>query len=238
MKLQCNRKISVFNAGVSSSDPFFEYALLKEKLLKYNPDFVLLSLGSSDLDFYRFRGGFERFTPEGLCYRKAPKWEKLYAVSFITRLIINKVFNYKYFLSPSEYKKDSILALDDTEKCISEFQKLAIQNDFSLIIVFIDDGRLGYKSIISKLKEQKILPVIDLFDYSKNVEHIDEKSRRTYYWPVDEHCNSMGYAMFARGIEWNFKNMGIMDHLLKEPINNDIYNNVNKVNNSNKIIPQ
>jgi hypothetical protein len=212
-----NRRISVFNAGISGTDPFFEYILLKEKMLVYHPDLVLLGLGSTDLAQYGIRGGFERFTPDGIRYRKAPKWEKLYAASYIARVLVKEALNLgKNFMTPAEFKADSIKAITETEKCIRKFEILATNEHFNLAYIFIDEGPTAYAPLIKKMKQEKETRVIDLSDYSRNVEKIDETKRKAYFWPVDGHCNSRGYAMFARGVEWNLRKMGVIDSLMKE----------------------
>jgi lysophospholipase L1-like esterase len=206
-------KITVFNAGKAGSDPFYEYNLLAERMLKYKPDLVLVALGSSDLNFYRFRGGFERFTSDGIHYRKGPAWENLYAVSYIVRLITVDIlkYNYKYFMSPSEYKADGIKAIQDVYQCVERFYDLSLKNKFNLAIVFFDDGSNEYETLMAKLKSEKTIPVMDLFEYNRNIEKLTPDKRKAYYWPIDIHCNSRGYAMFARGVEWNMQKMGMID---------------------------
>ncbi|MCK9612269.1 MAG: GDSL-type esterase/lipase family protein [Bacteroidales bacterium] len=208
------KKITVFNAGMSGSDPFFHYALLEKRLLKYQPDLVLLTLGSSDFEFYRFRGGFERFTTEGVRFREAPRLEPLYALSYIVRLFVNDVFKYKELLSPSEYKADSIRAKEDTENCIYRFHELSLKKGFTLIVVFIDDTGTGYDSIKSKLLTENKIRVIDLFQYTKEIEKITPLNHHKYYWPVDGHCRSTGYEVMAKGVLWNLEKMGIIDSLI------------------------
>lgn len=207
------KKLTVFNAGKGGSDPFFEYMLLKECLLKYEPDLVLLTLGSSDFDFYTFRGGFERFTPESVQFRKGPRWEKLYAVSYIFRFLINDQLHYRKFLLPEDYKKDSVKAMNDIDQCTRQFYQLSLENKFRLVVVFYDDRDNRYTFLINKLKQEKMIPVIDLFEYNKNVEKITRHNKSIYYWPVDGHYNAKGYDLLARGVLWNLKEMGILDSL-------------------------
>lgn len=214
LKSTTKNKLTVFNAGKAGSDPFFEYILLKERLLKYEPDLVLLTLGSSDFDFFTFRGGFERFTTEGFQFRKGPQWEKLYAVSYIFRLYINDCLHYKRFLLPEDYKKDSIKAIKDIDQCTQQFYQLSLVNKFKLVIVFYDDEDNRYTFLMNKLKQEKMIPVIDLFEYNKNIEKISRLNNSKYYWPIDGHYNAKGYDLLARGVLWNLKEMGILDSVL------------------------
>jgi len=208
-----NKNISVFNAGISSSDPFFQYNLLEKKLLKYAPDLVLLAPGSSDFEFYKLRGGFERFTPNGIKYREAPKWEKIYAASYVFRFFINNVLQYQNLLPPDKYKEHYINAQRDIYFCFKKFQKLSKKNKFGLIVVFIDDRSTLYFPMISRLKKENAVPVIDLFEYNKTVVGIKADKKSSYYWNIDGHCKPQGYNLFAEGIVWNFKKMGIIDSL-------------------------
>lgn len=211
-----NKKISVFNAGISGYDPFFEYMLLNERMLKYKPDLVLVALGSSDFNFYRFRGGFERFTADGFHYRKGPWWEKLYAISYIFRFYLNNVlhYKYKYLQSPSDYRADSIKADKDIENCVARFYQLSLKEKFKLAIIFIDDrGGERYAYLINKLNKENIIPVIDLTEYNKNIEKLNPSDLNAYFWPIDKHCKSGGYELYSKGIMWNFKKMGIIDSL-------------------------
>jgi lysophospholipase L1-like esterase len=216
LKSSVNRKVTVFNAGKAGSDPFFEYMLLKEKILKFKPNLVLLTLGTSDFNFYRFRGGFERFTPNDYHYREAPDWEIIYAVSYICRFATNNLMHYKYFLRPAEYKADSIKALNDYSDCIRRFYDLSVEKKFRFVVVFYDDAQDRYFPIMNDLKKKNIIPVIDLFEYNKHIEKLSQNKLRGYRWPLDGHFNSKGYNLLARGVEWNLKKMGIIDSLNAE----------------------
>lgn len=210
------KKLSVFNAGKAGSDPFFEYMLLAEKLLRYDPDLVLFCVGSDDFNFYRLRGGFERFTKDGFHYRKPSSWEKLYAISYVFRFVSNSIFEYNFLLSKSDYKADSIKANRDIEDCVDRFYQLSIKEKFNLGIVFIDD-RNGerYNFLKKKLKKENLVPIIDLIEYNKEVEKLSDINLKEYYWPIDGHCNSRGYNLMAKGVLWNLDKLGILDSINK-----------------------
>src|ERR1043165_5059079 len=42
-----NRNVDIYNAGISGADPFYEYTLLRDKLLKYKPNIVMVGINSS-----------------------------------------------------------------------------------------------------------------------------------------------------------------------------------------------
>jgi hypothetical protein len=211
-------KISVFNAGISGSDPFFSYMLLEERMLKYKPDIVLLALQETDFNFHRFRGGFERFTDNGYHYREPPSWEKLYAASYVFRLFLNNILGYpnKYLQSQEEYKKEIINANLDIENCVNRFYKLSTVENFKFVVVIID-FRLNskYDLMASKLKKEDIITVIDLKDFNKNIKKLSDKELKSFFWKIDMHCNSKGYNFISNGIIWKFNEIGIIDSIKK-----------------------
>jgi len=213
LKRVSSKNISAFNAGISSSDPFFEYYLLEKKLLKYAPDLVLLALNTTDFEFYNFRGGFERFTANGIKFRNAPCWEKLYATSYIFRFYINNLLKYQNLISPKENEANYANAQYDIYNCILKFYNLSLKNKFQLVIVLVDDTKNDYFPIIEKLKQLKTIPVIDLFEYNKNIADVTINNRNKYYWEVDGHCNSNGYNLFAEGVLYNLMKMGTIDSI-------------------------
>jgi len=196
------KSISVFNAGVSSSDPFFEFILLRDKMLAYKPDLVLVTLGYTDLEFYRFRGGFERFTYDGFKYRKPPPWEKIYAVSHICRFFTDKIFNFKFLMSPQEFINDRINALNDTYTCMHFFNHLSHREDFKFAVIFNDDRPPFYKPLMEKLKNENIIDVCDLYEFNTKCEKITNDTYKNLKWPIDGHYNSKGYDLVARGVKW------------------------------------
>lgn len=217
LKKVSNKKITVFNAGISGSDPFFEYMLLKERMLKYKPDLVIVALGLSDFNFYRYRGGFERFIQKGVQYRKGPWWEKIYAISYVFRFYTNNILNYKnkYLQSQSDYKADSIKANRDIEACVDSFYLLSLEKCFKLELVFIAEKEEHdrYSFLMQKLKNTHNIPFIDLQDYIKNIRNLSPDKLGSYYWKTDGHCNAKGYDLFAEGILWHLMKQGLIDSI-------------------------
>lgn len=211
LKSRTQKKITVFNAGCAGSDPFFEYALLEEKMLKYEPDIVFVALGNTDIGFYRLRGGFERFTKDGFNFRPVPKLEKIYAASFIFRFFTNAILGHENFLLKSDFDLQTISALNDIKKCVYKFHELSMIKKFKLVIMFYDDRGDEYFTLIKELKDEKIVTVFDLFDYNDKVEKVLSNDKQKYFWPIDGHCNPKGYDLISKGVEWNLINTGIID---------------------------
>ncbi|HPG74528.1 MAG TPA: hypothetical protein PLM49_09590, partial [Bacteroidales bacterium] len=65
------------------------------------------------------------------------------------------------------------------------------------------------RPLIEKLKNDGIISTIDLFEYNKEYFMRTGYSRSNYYWPIDRHCNSRGYNLFAEGIAENLMQMGL-----------------------------
>ncbi len=218
-KQPLKKQLTFFNAGVGGSDPFFEYILLKERLLKYKPDLVLLALNCSDLVDISLRGGMERFLPDGkVQYNPEPWWEPIYALSHISRLYF-EIIGYKegYF----RYKKgDFAKEKKETINAIGLFNKLSQEYGFKLLVIFHPS------------KEELLIDASTMDDVYMNVSKTGRPAcfnLRTffikeikmnsfnyldYYWKYDGHHNAKGYEAFARGVEWKLKDMGIIDSLI------------------------
>ncbi len=89
----------VLNAGVSGSDPFFQWLLFKKLEKQFAIKNVVFLLNTTDMSEVVTRGGLERFRPNGTVrYSPLPWWERLYGISFVSRLIIHNILGYNYNL--------------------------------------------------------------------------------------------------------------------------------------------
>lgn len=215
-----NKKITVINAGISGSDPFFEYVLLKEKLLVFKPDFVIVAINHSDIDDIILRGGMERFQTNGtVSFRKPPKWEWIYSISYIFRHIIHDLFQYDWLLmKKSEREYNEQMAMIKMKGVLEKFDGMAKEIGFGLLIVFhpheyeVKNERYESKSfseLISGLMREKRLPVIDLLDdYKKNLMNKDNYSE--FFWKIDMHHNTKGYEAMGNAIGSKITEMGLI----------------------------
>jgi lysophospholipase L1-like esterase len=203
-----DKKIVVYNAGNSGSDPFFEYMVLRDKLMIYSPDLVIVAINSSDLQDVSIRGGMERFKPDGTVqYRKGPRWEVLYGISYIFRHIIHDFLAYDWNLV--KYKDQKVvlaqisLLLKDS---VDRFKVLADEKGFDLMIVFNPtDWEVKTRALILDTLYQSVrlnpdIISLNLNDYYINKAGLDSSNVQDYYWQVDLHHNSKGYELFARGV--------------------------------------
>ena len=199
--------ITTFNCGVSGSDIIFEYILLKEKLLIYRPDIVIIALNTTDIVDIITRGGIERFKNDGTVkYNTPPVWEKLYATSFVFRLVIHKLLQYNSVLiREGEYKRKQFNALGEIVKIINKFKQLAIEYNFNLLIVLhpqkyeVDIGSYDPEELNAILRDNKI-EVLDLLKIYSNKNQINQKNAHEFYWPVDAHHNTKGYQIMGQEI--------------------------------------
>ncbi len=221
------KSITCINAGACGSDPFFEYMLLKKKLLKYNPDLVIVAINTSDIDDIICRGGIERFKADGTVkFKNGPKWEWLYATSYISRLFINNLLKYNYLLINDKQKNlEEKKSLDLIYNVILKFNTLAKNKNFKLLIIFhpndyeITKKYFVFENIIKKLNAQTNINVLDLFDYFVNQANINSKNVSEYYWKEGHH-NAKGYELFADGVEKKIIKMGIINSL--DSVNNQV----------------
>jgi lysophospholipase L1-like esterase len=217
-KYPLNKRLTFMNAGVCGSDPYFEYILLKEKLLKFKPDLVLVAVNNSDLTDILLRGGMERFRSDGtLQYNPAPWWEPIYATSHISRLFFTAMgYNDLLIKRNGHNYSDSEAKLIEI---IRNFNSLSKQENFKFILIFhphktdIDRKTSKLDGVIKQINSEKELEVLNLLTYFIEKEKIDSSNSQNYYWVKDGHHNAKGYAAFARGVEWKLKETGILDSL-------------------------
>lgn len=220
-ELDINNNLTFMNAGVCGSDPFFEYVLLRDKLLQYKPDLVILAINRSEIHDIVIRGGWERFLNNGdLKYNDPPWWEPIFASSRISRLLFYALgYNDMLYKHNDNTIKDAANTIVDV---LYAFNNLATKNRFHLIIVFhpvnfeIYNNEMELGILKDSLKTITTFDILDMLEYFTNIEGIDSSNSINYYWPKDGHHNAKGYEAFARGVEWHLKTNGILDSLTVE----------------------
>ena len=216
-----NKDVRFINAGVCGSDPFYEYKLLNDKLLAYNPDMVILCLNSTDIFDVFYRGGMERFKEDGtVVYSKPPSFEPLFAISRISRLFIQKILHYNEMLI-KKHSNSIELAEEKIFQLLLLFQNLSITKNFKLLIVFnpldaeVINGYTPMYNIIARLQNQTNIPHVDLLEYFIKNTQINKNNYTCYYWKNDGHHNAKGYELFAEGICWKLNELRIIELLKK-----------------------
>ncbi len=198
------------NAGVCGSDPVYEYRLLKDKLLDYKPDLVIVSYGYEMTDMIT-RGGEERFEKMKPAVEKH-WWHAFYSVSFVCRLVVHNLCGYNdLLLTDAEYKAATEKAISDLKKSLIQFRELAKNNDFELLIVFypqraeVDEDRFFFNSPLVKFADEEGINNLNLLEYYRDVENITVDNSQEYYWKYDGHNNAAGYEKFANGVLWKLR---------------------------------
>lgn len=208
---------TVLNGGVSGSDPFYEYLLLKEKLLKYGPDLVIVAINSSDVIDVVVRGGIERFKEDGsVKYKRGPWFEPLFGMSHLVRLFILNVLDYDwYLLEQQERVEKEKVAIEQIYSSILMFEELSRKAGFELLIVFqplldeLINEKFPFDELIMNLEKEKKVAVLDLLDFYLQDEKVRNGNAAAYYWPLDLHHNKEGYALFAKGVRKKLENMNL-----------------------------
>jgi len=202
--------LQVLNAGVQGSDPVYQYRLLKEKLLCYNPNLVIIAINNTDIGEVGSRGGFERYVSDTLCVTKlGPWWEPAYASSHIIRLLLRVVFGVNYSLMTQvDFERNQERCALELQNVIKKFEILANQHGFQLLVCFIPlqgDLREGNFHSLFDL-EQRMSPLDEV-----NVEYLNlfpayleggmsAQSVETYYWPLDGHHKAEGYRVLGEAV--------------------------------------
>jgi lysophospholipase L1-like esterase len=218
-----NKKITTINAGISGSDPYYEYILLKEKLLPFDPDLVVVVTNGSDVEDIIIRGGMERFRPDGsvVTSRKKPDWEWLYGISYIFRHVIHDVLKYDWlFIKAGDFESEQFRAAEKIKLAIDEFAGLSEKHGFDLLVVAHPRMRevemeeydgVGFSNLISTLKKEQGIHFVDLLDYFKVNNLMTKENASDFYWPIDRHFNSKGYEFMGNAIADKILELKLID---------------------------
>lgn len=202
----------VYNAGIAGSDPFYAYQLFKEKLVSANPQYVFITFNSSDLSDFAYRGGLERFKPDGTTQcRPGPWFEPLYHYSYVVRFIVNDVLKKAWrnlFLSLPEYEKvSSPQAVAQAADVFDKLNRLGEKKGFKLIVVIqpIAD-ELVFNCHENDFTRSMFTALQDSLN-NHNIKNIDmwqvldgkltEANKNILAHPTDRHYTPAGYNLFA-----------------------------------------
>jgi lysophospholipase L1-like esterase len=207
-----DRQVTTINAGVSGSDSFYQYVLLRDKLLAFKPDLVIVALNPTDVNDVIIRGGMERFLPDGSTryVRNPPRWEWAYATSYIVRVIVHDLLKFNWLLmKESRMESAKSVALEELVSVLTAFQELSEDNDFDLLVVlhpssFMEVVANRYANdlgrVISLMSHDERIHILDLLDHYRRTGIIVKENARSFFWPLDGHHNTEGYRVMGDAI--------------------------------------
>jgi lysophospholipase L1-like esterase len=201
-----DQKTTYLNAGISGSDPFQSFQLLKRLHALYKPDLVVLLLNYSDInqDFYN-RGGKERFEKGSLlAYRVGPWWEPIYASSFIFRAIIHATTNMDYlFCTPEDRMKNHEEASWAIANLLqTEYTAFAAENNidfrvFSIPYEFELKNNYDAFAELDSVLQHSNVKFINLYPALRQYVEENELNYSDLYWTFDMHFKPVGYSVVA-----------------------------------------
>lgn len=201
---------SVFNAGVCGSDPFNNYVVLRDCLLVYKPDRLLLAIGTNDMNTdIAVRGGMERFQKDGsVKYFAAPWWEPVYALSYVSRVFFRLAGYNELLIKKAMNKEDQEKINEQTIDLFRQYAALCRQHKIQLALILrpdkyeVKENRYSYdfSPLLGQLSKDSTVKVIDLLPTYRSYLYKKQADPMAYYWMLDGHHNPLGYGMMAQTI--------------------------------------
>ncbi len=200
--------IEIIRGGVAGSDPFFSYSLLRDKLIQFDPDLVLVAINNTDIGDIIAGGGIERFLADSTVHENnGPFLRRAYMHSHLVRWFYHSFLfgNYDWlFLSRSDRERKEEEAIAQLRSLISEFITLGRKNDSSVIFVthpVPEEADAGeYNSSTAPIKEYLNDNNIDHIDILEAINNLPLKERKELYWPLDGHHTPRGYKLMGTTI--------------------------------------
>jgi hypothetical protein len=190
--------IAVLNAGVSGSDPFYAFNLLQELTKSYTLSGAVFMINLSDLNDYIWRGGSERFLPDGgIKFRNGPWWEPVYAFSMVFRLIAHDVCGLGWSLMRADeeqkVKQEAATAMAKyVEQVVVPW---CVERQITPVVVLQPfSADLKKPSADYLLLQQAFVQVKSpvVYDMLPDAQKWPEPQKM--YWPLDGHFTPLGYA--------------------------------------------
>ncbi len=197
--------IEFLNAGNSGSDPFFHTVLYNEKLNHLDAKVVIMALNYSDLSEVITRRGRKRFVKENVKYSPSPRYEALFASSYLAKIITKDALNYNELLIPKQnFEKHLANANAIILEELKTFGTQLKANGATLVVVInpILDELLANEYLLHDWPNTfKDFNLIDLLALS------DKTRAQSIYYPLDGHYNTKGYNLMGEAIaEWLIEN--------------------------------
>lgn len=217
LKRDGQNQITVQNFGVCGNDPAFVWRQLKDIGAGLKPDLIVIVYNAGDLttDFFT-RGGPDRFKGDYYKGFDAPRWEVIYGVSYVARLVARAVFGIEYknfFLSQQETEARVESLKPKWNETFANIAAVARQNNIKVLLikkpehseVDLDDYDLDF-SFFDKMRDTiGCFKQYDLLPYYRDSFHLSAGKTAPYWWHIDGHNNGKGYDMMAHGVYTGLK---------------------------------
>ena len=192
------------NAGISGNDPISQYIILKFLLSKVSPKYVIIAINSTDIGDIAIKGGKERYhLSSNSLSLKTFIIDYFYGFSFIARTIIHDFMKLNhFFLSSAEYsikEKQAINYIYDI--LINDSSLLAKKFNFTLLVVLhpllyeLENNSFPLLHLYNQINKDNKISCINLFE---EMHAIEAELYKNYYWPIDQHHNTLGYSLWAK----------------------------------------
>ncbi|MCB9256451.1 MAG: hypothetical protein H6579_04920 [Chitinophagales bacterium] len=204
--------VLAYNAGVCGSDALFDFQMLKENLLSSNPKIVIECLNNSDITDIYYRGGPERFLPDGTTGApNAKKWEVLYKYSYVFRALLTTFTPYdNNLINNLTIDAEEEQALKVLAKQVNETYAFCKKNKIQYYLVMtpvpsdIENKNFYiFESLPDYLDAQ--IPLINL--YPKLYDKYDSIDIEDYSWERNGHFNGKGYQVLSNALFDEFYNL-------------------------------
>ena len=209
--LQAGRpgRVTILQGGCAGSDPVYETLLLEDRLLAYDPDWILLVVNGSDPGDIALRGGFDR-ARDGM---PSPRWEWLFARSHLARLVMMRTLGFDWNgLSPAENAERAPRVVPTMLEAARRIEALAGRERRFVIVshpVRHELVQAAYESKyadVLRVLEREGYAVLDILP--KLAKQVPPEQRAALYWPIDGHFKPEGYRLFAEVVH---------DQLVRKP---------------------
>jgi lysophospholipase L1-like esterase len=206
------RKFAIQNFGICGNDPGFYWKQMNDLGAGLQPDIAVITYCTNDIttDFFT-RGGLERFKNGYYSGFEPPKWEWLYAYSYLFRLFANSLFGVSYnnFFLTEQQKHERLKSLEQKwNETFTAIAAIARKNNIRVLLIKkperseLDKNSYDYNfTFFEKMVDTiAVFKRYDLLPFYRDSMHITANNSANYYWPKDGHHNSTGYAVMAQGV--------------------------------------
>jgi lysophospholipase L1-like esterase len=194
--------------GVSGSDPFYAYEMLRRNLMDYEPDLVLVAYNFTEVTDFTARGGMERFVNESTTQLRAPKSRVLnfaYKWSHLVRMIVKDGLGWNdYYQSPEEQQQLQSESISAITKVYVSMDSLVRTKGAKALFVFQPLNYECHRDYFEPITDS-IIKAVDTegLEYMSLLASLPDSMKEdylNYYWPIDGHMNGKGYDAWGRSV--------------------------------------